>query len=173
MTDELPGQEELTPRECMILLGSVSLGRIVFTARALPAVRLASHLVDGHHVIVRADASAPITSKLTPEVGTVVAYEADAVDPAEHLGWSVTVVGVAQQVTDPAAVTAFRRSLRHWAHGGRDQIVSIDTRMATGFRLVPRGTAMPSYLASRGLFAGVRPAADGRHDERRQGGRDR
>jgi hypothetical protein len=33
----------------MSLLASVPLGRIVFTARALPAIRPVSHLVDGDH----------------------------------------------------------------------------------------------------------------------------
>jgi hypothetical protein len=70
----------------MRLLGSVSLGRIVFTARALPAIRPVCHLVDGDHVIIRTDSSAAITSELRAEAGTVVAYEADAIDPAEHLG---------------------------------------------------------------------------------------
>lgn len=117
--------------------------RIIFTARALPAVRLASHLVDGNHVIVRADGSVPITSKLTAETGTVVAYEADAVDPADHLGWSVTVVGWAHQVTDPD-VAAFRRALRHWADGGNDQVISIHAGIVTGFRLAPGSMATSS-----------------------------
>lgn len=141
MRDERRRLEKLPPQESMRLLGSVSLGRIVFTARALPAVRLASHLVDRDHVIVRADADAPITSKLTSEAGTVVAYEADAVDPAEHLGWSVTVVGLAQQVTDPAAAAAFRRALSSGTDSGEDQVISIHASLVTGFRLAVGGAA--------------------------------
>jgi hypothetical protein len=34
----------------MRLLETVSLGRVAFTARALPAIRPVSHLVDGDHV---------------------------------------------------------------------------------------------------------------------------
>jgi hypothetical protein len=128
--------EGLTPRESMRLLGSVSMGRIVFTAQALPAVRLVSHLVDGDHVIVRADSGAAITSALRAEAGTVVAYEADAIDPAGHLGWSVTVVGLAHQVTDADTADAFRRVLHHWADDGDDQVLSIRPGMVTGFRLV-------------------------------------
>jgi hypothetical protein len=44
--------------------GSVSLGRIVFTARALPAVRPVCHLVDGDHVVIRTDRNAAIISEL-------------------------------------------------------------------------------------------------------------
>jgi hypothetical protein len=136
MAGELRRLEALDPRESMTLLGSVPLGRIVFTARALPAVRPVRHLIDDDHVIIRADSGVAITSALRAEAGTVVAYEADAIDPADNLGWSVTVVGVAHQVTDPAAADAFRRALHHWADGANDQIISISPGMVTGFRLV-------------------------------------
>jgi uncharacterized protein len=66
----------------------------------------------------------------------VVAYQADAIDAADNLGWSVTVVGVAHQVTDPAAAEVFRRALRHWAGEANDQIISISPGMVTGFRLL-------------------------------------
>ena len=136
MTDERRRLEELSPGESMRLLGSVPLGRIVFTARALPAVRPVSHLVLEDRVIVRADGGVAITSALKAEHGTVVAYEADAIDPVDHLGWSVTVVGMACQVRDPVAADAFRRAVRHWADGGNDQVISISPGMVTGFRLV-------------------------------------
>jgi hypothetical protein len=136
MTDEPPRLEELDPRESIRLLGSVPLGRIVFTARALPAVCPASHLVDEDRVIVRADSGVAVTSALRTEPGTVVAYQADAIDPADNLGWSVTVVGVAHRVTDPVAADAIRRVLRHWAEDGNDQVISISPGMVTGFRLV-------------------------------------
>jgi hypothetical protein len=136
MTDEPRRLEELNPRESMSLLGGAALGRIVFTARALPAVCPARHIVDDDHVIVRADGAVAITSARSGEPGTVVAYQADAIDPADNLGWSVTVVGVAHQVTEPAAADAFRRVLRHWAGSGNDQVISISPGMVTGFRLV-------------------------------------
>ena len=37
----------------MRLLETVWLGRVVFTARTLPAIRPVSHLVDGDHIIIR------------------------------------------------------------------------------------------------------------------------
>jgi hypothetical protein len=143
MTDEPLRLEELDPRDSMRLLGSVPLGRIVFTARALPAVRPVRHIVNDDHVIVRADGGVAITSALSADTGTVVAYQADAIDPAHNVGWSVTVVGVAHLVTDPAAAT-FRRSLPHWAGDANDQIISISPGVVTGFRLLPQLTAEAS-----------------------------
>jgi Pyridoxamine 5'-phosphate oxidase len=141
MTEERRRLQELSPRESMRLLGSVPLGRIVFSARALPAVHPVSHLVLDGRVIVRADSGVAITSALRAGPGTVVAYEADAIDPVDHLGWSVTVVGVAHQVTDPVAADAFRRALRHWADGRNDQVISINPGTVTGFRLVAGAAA--------------------------------
>jgi sugar phosphate isomerase/epimerase len=125
----------------MSLLGSVSLGRIVFTARALPAIRPVCHLVDGDYVIIRTDRNAAITSELRAEAGTVVAYEADAIDMAEHLGWSVVVVGVAHRVIDPDEAGLYRGALRAWVSGAKDQVIAIHADMVTGYRLVADGAS--------------------------------
>jgi Pyridoxamine 5'-phosphate oxidase len=135
MTGGLRRLEEMDPRESMTLLGTVPLGRIVFTTRALPAVRPARHIVNDGHVIVCTDGEVTIAS-VKRGTGTVVAYQTDAIDPADNLGWSVTVVGVAHQVTDPAVADAFRRALRHWADDANDQIISISPGVVTGFRLL-------------------------------------
>lgn len=141
MAEEQRRLEELSPQESMCLLGSVSLGRIVFTARALPAIRPVCHLVDGDYVVIRTDSGAAITSELRAEAGTIVAYEADAIDPAEHLGWSVIVVGVAHRVIDPDEAGIYRRALRPWVSGPKDQVIAIHTDMVTGFRLVTDSAA--------------------------------
>lgn len=135
-TDEPRRLEELSPDECLRLLGSVSIGRVVFTARALPAVRPVCHLVDGDHIIIRTDHNAAITSELRAEAGTVVAYEADAIDMSEHLGWSVVAVGVAHRVIDPDEAALYRRALRPWVTGAKDQVIAIHADMLTGYRLV-------------------------------------
>jgi Pyridoxamine 5'-phosphate oxidase len=143
--------EELSLQESMRLLASVSLGRVVFTARALPAVRPVTHLVDGDHIIIRTDLNAAITSELRAEAGTIVAYEADAINSDQHLGWSVVVVGVARRVIDPDAASAYRRMLRPWVSGGRDQVIAIHADVVTGFRLVadPAGTGTPAVRPGR------------------------
>jgi hypothetical protein len=123
------------------LLGSVSLGRIVFTSRALPAIRPVTHLVDGNSVVIRTDRNAAIIPELRADVGTVVAYEADAIDMIEHLGWSVIVVGVAHRVIDPDKAAVYRRALRPWVSGAKDQVIAIHADIVTGFRLVADGMA--------------------------------
>jgi pyridoxamine 5'-phosphate oxidase-like protein len=128
---------ELSPQESVQLLSSSSMGRVVFTARALPAIRPVNHLVDDDYVIIRTDTRASITSELRAGGETVVAYEADAIDQAQQLGWSVVVVGVAHRVIDPDEAAVYRRSLRSWAAGARDQVIAIHIDLITGFRLAP------------------------------------
>jgi uncharacterized protein len=43
----------LSPEECMALLASVPVGRVVFTHRALPAIRPVNNVVDRGSVIIR------------------------------------------------------------------------------------------------------------------------
>ena len=52
---------ELTEGECWRLLGSVSLGRVVFTQHAMPAIRPVNHVIDNHKIIVRSHLGAAIT----------------------------------------------------------------------------------------------------------------
>ncbi|HZN70429.1 MAG TPA: pyridoxamine 5'-phosphate oxidase family protein, partial [Micromonosporaceae bacterium] len=88
-TDQLRRQlVELPAAEAMALLGSVQYGRVVFTARALPAVRPVNHLVDRGDIVIRTNLGTAVSAAVDG-TGTVVAYQADHVDPVRRLGWSV------------------------------------------------------------------------------------
>ena len=124
--------------EAMRLLGSVSFGRIVFTQHALPTIRPVNHvLVDGD-IVIRTHAGAALTSQAQQArgPGVVVAYEADAIDPDTHLGWSVTVTGYAQLVTDPHELVRYQGLLRPWVERTMDYAVRIRPDLVTGLRLV-------------------------------------
>jgi hypothetical protein len=130
---------ELAPRECLRLLGSVSVGRLVFTTRALPAIRPACHVIDGSDLIIGSDADVPAFASAGPGLGPVLAYQADAIDPLSRLGWSVVVVGPARQVTDPGRIAACHQLLAPWVAGTRDHVIAIPSNMITGFRLAASG----------------------------------
>jgi hypothetical protein len=131
-------QKELSRQESLRLLGSVPFGRIVFTMHALPAIRPVNHVLHNGDVIIRTHHGASLLSA----VGVVVAYEADAIDPAEHLGWSVIVTGIATSVGEPDR-TRYERLLRPWANGHKDQIIRIEPELVTGFELVPGPLLVP------------------------------
>lgn len=131
---------ELTGEEALRRLGSLSLGRVVFTDRALPAIRPVNHIVDDGQVIIRSHTGAALLS--AAERGVVVAYEADRFDPDEHVGWSVVVTGVARLVRDPAAVARYRELLQPWVDRSMDQVIAISSDLVTGFELT-REPAQP------------------------------
>ena len=126
----------LSRAESLRLLGGVSLGRLVFTHLALPAIRPVNHVVDGDRVIIRTYHGTAIAHAVGGHPGTVVAYEADVIDPEAHLGWSVIVVGRANRVTDRAAADHYRAQLQPWVAGGMDDVIAIQADMIDGFRLI-------------------------------------
>jgi hypothetical protein len=115
---------ELGRAEALRRLASVPIGRVVFTRRALPAIRPVGHvLLEGAAI---ADGAGD---------GTVVAYEADEISAAERTGWSVVVTGVARAVTNPVEAARCREALRPWLDGGLGQVISIEPEIVTGFEL--------------------------------------
>jgi Pyridoxamine 5'-phosphate oxidase len=133
-------QRDMTSDEALRLLGTVPLGRVVFTHRALPAIRPVNHLVDGHQVIFRTGGSAAITTAVDG-IGTIVAFEADAIDPVRRTGWSVVVIGGARLLTDAAEVSRYLRVLQPWAAGAKDDIIVIRADMVTGVRIGADGAS--------------------------------
>lgn len=129
---------DLDPAEALRLLGSVSLGRIVFTRHALPTVRPVNHVLDGGDIVIRTYEGAALTSQGpgADSTGVVVAYEADAIDPDTHLGWSVVVTGYARLVTDTDELDRIQGMLEPWAsQPGTDHAVRIHPDLVAGVLL--------------------------------------
>lgn len=127
--------KELSQEEALRLLGEVPIGRIVFTRHALPAIRPVNHIVTDGDIVIRTNLGTAISSEVAP-YGAVVAFEADAIDPQEHLGWSVIVTGVARLIDDPEEAARFRDRLRPWVSGEMDQVIRIHPEMISGFELI-------------------------------------
>ncbi|WP_369386924.1 pyridoxamine 5'-phosphate oxidase family protein [Streptomyces sp. CG1] len=138
---------DLDTSEALRLLGTVSLGRIVFTRQALPTVRPVHHVLDDGDIVIRTQEGAALTAHAQQDggKGVVVAYEADVIDPATHLGWSVVVTGYARLVTDPADLARVRTLLAPWEpYEDLDHAVRILPHLVTGVLLtdaVGSGTA--------------------------------
>lgn len=128
---------ELDSVEALRLLGSVSLGRIVFTQHALPTIRPVNHILDDGDIIIRTHEGSALTShtRHANGSGVVVAYEADAIDPDAHLGWSVVVTGYARLVTDPQELARYQALLHPWVKQVMDYAVRIHPDLVTGIRL--------------------------------------
>ncbi len=125
--------DELTRDECLRLLASVPVGRIVYTRRAMPAVELVNFALDGGDIVVRTDGSGKLAAATR---GAVVAFEADTLDASQHRGWSVTAVGHSREVTDPADLARLRETgPRPWAPSEREHFIRITPGILTGRRL--------------------------------------
>ena len=124
---------DLDRAESLRRLAAVPVGRVVFTWRALPAVRPVNHLLDGDEVIIRTHLGAALAA--AGEAGMVVAYEADDLDADARSGWSVVVVGPARLV-EPAKTGRYEALLRPWVDTPMDQVVRIRCDIVHGYELV-------------------------------------
>ena len=134
---DTPGLLPLSsPARAMELLGSIWLGRIVFTADALPTIRPVDHVVADGCVIVRTGSGTMLARALlrSGREGMVVAYEADDIDLTTRAGWSVIVTGRAVLVTDPDELRRYQ-AMPGPTLGPRDLAVRIRPAIVTGYRL--------------------------------------
>ena len=96
-------------------------------------------------------------SKLDAAVrNAVVAFEIDEVDPLYHEGWSVLVVGLADEVRDgPLAARAQHLPLKPWAPGPRHHLVAIHPEIRLGPPHRPRGrpTSTATVAPRRSILA--------------------
>jgi uncharacterized protein len=129
--------ETLDFKECFALLRTQYVGRLVFTERALPAIRLVNFSLFNGQIALRVGHS-PWVPRLDR---TVVAFEADNLDSTTCTGWSVVVVGKARLVLDiDELVMLCDPTQRAWQSGGRDQVLCIDMERVTGRRMRLAGT---------------------------------
>jgi hypothetical protein len=125
--------EQLSREECLLLVGQVPVGRIVYTRQALPAVELVNFAVDGGDIVIRTDSGGRLAAATR---GAVVAFEADRVDGAAGAGWSVTVVGYSRAVSDGEDIRRLEQvGLLPWAPGKRDHFIRISPTIVTGRRV--------------------------------------
>ncbi|ODR26521.1 pyridoxamine 5'-phosphate oxidase family protein [Mycolicibacterium porcinum] len=139
----MKGQElgVLTRRQCLDLLERVRVGRLVFTEDALPAVQPVNFRVWQDDVVIRVAGGPKLTAAIEHQV---VAFQADELDADLRTGWSVTIVGRAEPITDvDEQVEVAGTFVQPWAEGRRDHFVRIRAEKVTGREL--RDHAMPHY----------------------------
>jgi nitroimidazol reductase NimA-like FMN-containing flavoprotein (pyridoxamine 5'-phosphate oxidase superfamily) len=129
--------EALSRQRSLDLLASVPYGRVVFSQRALPAIRPVNHLVHDGHVIIRSNLGSALSVETTLSGAVVVAYEVDMIDATTQTGWSVVVTGTARTVLDEAEVSKYERLLHPWIDDGKDTVIRISIDLITGYALVP------------------------------------
>jgi len=128
-----PRMVEVSGAEALWLLEGSTLGRLVYPRREATVVRPGRHTWEHGRLVVRA----PVQAAAVPLTAT---YQVDEVRAETGTGWTVTVAGPAEVITDPNEAAHYRRTLTGWTYGPHDTIVRIHPQTVSGFRLV-RGTA--------------------------------
>lgn len=125
---------ELDRQECLALLRTVRLGRVVYTDRALPAVGPASFAVVGTSLLLR-----PIEDGLAARLdGQVVAFEVGDLGRRPDAGWSVVVTGSARLLRP---TTDLARREPAGLAAGHSGPLSLTPGAITGRRVLPAHSA--------------------------------
>ncbi len=128
---------QLPRGECLKLMASVPVGRVIYTRRALPAVELVNFAFDSGNIVLRTDPSGKLAAAAR---GAVVAFETDSLDVANKAGWSVTAIGPSREVTDPEEISRLQTiGLRSWAPGPREHFIRISPEILNGRYLRANG----------------------------------
>jgi uncharacterized protein len=102
---QTPAVGILDRADCLILLRTTSLGRVVFTDKALPACQPVTFFVDSDRAIFRTLDGSRLSANTRG--GAVVGLEADNGRVHEDgRWWTVLAVGRCQPITDPAEMAA-------------------------------------------------------------------
>ncbi|MEU1998193.1 pyridoxamine 5'-phosphate oxidase family protein [Nocardia gamkensis] len=141
--DTLRDVVDLGRAEALRLLASAPLGRVVYTRNALPAIRPVNHLVDGGLIVIRTRLTSRLAGAVRGNSPVVVTYAADDIDPIRHVGWSVSVTGLAHTVIDVERIARYEQLLRPWVEGVMDSVITIEPDIVSGIRLIEkRSTAI-------------------------------
>jgi nitroimidazol reductase NimA-like FMN-containing flavoprotein (pyridoxamine 5'-phosphate oxidase superfamily) len=125
---------ELRRAECLAVLATVAVGRIVYTEHALPTVQPVSFFLDDEEAICRTGGQQRIAAAVDR---SVVAFQADEINAADHVGWSVCGVGEAYAVVDPVRLADLPgRVPQSWHPACNSPMISVPLQRLTGNRVL-------------------------------------
>ena len=138
---------ELDRGECLGLLGSARLGRVVLSVNCLPVALPVNVALMGEDVVFATGQGSTLNAALR---GDVVSIEADGIDALYHTGWSVLVTGTASVITDPKQLEHARSlPLAPWAPGPHPYFVRVPSTLVSG-RRIEAGKSPPPTPGPRG-----------------------
>jgi hypothetical protein len=129
---------ELERAECLQLLAAESFGRIAVNVPDWgPLIRPVNYVFDkpSQSVIVR---SAKGTKLHGMTRAARAAFEIDSIDSTNRTGWSVIIVGVAEEINNAAELRRLEGlGLDVWAPGPKEHWIRIRARTVSGRRIAP------------------------------------
>jgi nitroimidazol reductase NimA-like FMN-containing flavoprotein (pyridoxamine 5'-phosphate oxidase superfamily) len=130
------GLEVLDGATCAELLASESVGRVAIGGERPAILPVLYAMLDGDVVFRTAPGAKLIAAVLNQQV----VFEIDHVEAEHHAGWSVDVVGTAEEIVHPREFSRVEAlGLPCWAGEARDRYVRIRTEVVTGRRIKGAG----------------------------------
>ncbi|HET9730326.1 MAG TPA: pyridoxamine 5'-phosphate oxidase family protein [Acidimicrobiia bacterium] len=126
------GLDVLSEQECAELLRTQQIGRVAICTGHPAILPVVYGLLDGD-VVFR---TAPGEKLVAAALERTVAFEIDSYDLATRTGWSVDVVGTAEEIVrSDELARAEQLGLEPWAGEARDRFVRIRTEEVSGRRI--------------------------------------
>jgi nitroimidazol reductase NimA-like FMN-containing flavoprotein (pyridoxamine 5'-phosphate oxidase superfamily) len=127
------GLQEIDRAECDALLRSARVGRVAVDTGDRPAILPVRYAILDGDVVFR---TAPGDKLLAALLHRTVPFEVDEHHDEEHTGWSVLVVGPAEEIVHPDEVARCEAlGLEPWAGEARDRWVRVRAEHVTGRRV--------------------------------------
>jgi hypothetical protein len=128
------GLEVIGPEQCAGLLASQQVGRVAVCSEQPGVFPVLFALLDGDVVFRTAPGEKLIAAALHRDV----VFEVDSYSLRTKTGWSVNVLGTAEEIVHPGELErAHALELQPWAGDARDRYVRIRAREVTGRRIIP------------------------------------
>lgn len=137
--DPAASMEEIDREECLMLVGSLSVGRLAVSLTGEPPLVVPiNFMLDGEVVVFRSDPGTKLQALSERPGGERIgrhpnaSFQVDLIDPVHRTGWSVLIRGVAYaaEVDEVAHL-----DLESWAPGHKDHLVRLVPTSITGRRI--------------------------------------
>jgi uncharacterized protein len=127
------GLEILESDQCVALVRRAQIGRVAICADQGPLVFPVNFVVLDDSVVFRTGEGTKLDALVH---GGRVAFEVDAVHSIFEEGWSVVILGTAEELIDPTEVDrTTQMGLRSWAPGSKAHVIRIRTDSISGRRI--------------------------------------
>lgn len=137
---------ELSREQCLRRLATHHFGRLaVGMGTGAPLIRPVNYLFDRHSqsVVFRTASGSKFHALLR---SAEAAFEVDGIDHIARTGWSVIILGVAEEITSPGEIRRLDRlGLKPWAPGLKPHWVHIRVRTVGGRRIAFGDESFPGY----------------------------
>jgi nitroimidazol reductase NimA-like FMN-containing flavoprotein (pyridoxamine 5'-phosphate oxidase superfamily) len=137
ITSGPPALADLSREECLRLLGTGQIGRLVVLTGLgnTPVIRPVNYVFDeaSQSVVFRCTEGTKLVTLLRASRAW---FEVDDIDPARRTGWSVLIAGVTEPVTESHEIRRLERlGLESWIAGPESRWVRIRARVVSGRRV--------------------------------------